>query len=324
LKIESGVEEPAVLLCYDARHWNSLPGGLSMVRAAVVLSARDAFRLSQLFRYGQTGLLALAAALLFIPGTILAQEKNPFAGDPKAAKLGESQFRINCAFCHGLGARGGGRGPDLTRAQKKHGSKDEDLYHTINEGVPGTAMPANGTTGQGVGMTAEEIWEVITYIRSVEKKAIPAGDVAKGDALFHGAPGCATCHMMNGKGGRLGPDLSSIGAARSTDSLVESVRSPSRRLAWGLIESTKEFPQEYLSVNVETADGRKFSGVVLNEDNFSLQMMDMREQIHVFEKDKLKSCDISRESRMPTYDSKALSDSELQDIVAYLVSVSAK
>ncbi len=294
-----------------------------MVRAAIVLSVREVFSRSRLSRWLRTIFLALVSSL-FVAGTISSQAKNPYAGDPKAAKLGESQFRINCAFCHGLGARGGGRGPDLTRAHKRHGSNDEDLFRTINEGVPGTAMPANGTTGQGVGMTAEEVWEVVTYIRSVEKRATPTGDAAKGDALFHGAPGCGTCHMVNGKGGRLGPDLSSIGAARSVDSLVESVRNPNRRLAWGLIESTKEFPQEYLSVDVETVDGQKFSGVVLNEDNFSLQMMDMREQVLVFEKEKLKSCEISRESRMPAYDSKALSEKELEDIVAYLVSVSAK
>src|SRR5690349_1522569 len=103
-------------------------------------------------------------------GESFAQEKNPFANDPQAAKVGESQFRANCAFCHGLGARGGGRGPDLTRAQKKHGNADADLFRTINEGVPGTAMPPNGATQQGVGMTAEEIWQVISYIRSVEVK----------------------------------------------------------------------------------------------------------------------------------------------------------
>jgi cytochrome c oxidase cbb3-type subunit 3 len=294
-----------------------------MVRAAVVFSARDVFPQSQLSRWLPSRFFAITF-LLLVAGTVSAQEKNPFAGDAKAAKLGESQFRINCAFCHGLGARGGGRGPDLTRTQKKHGSTDEELYHTINEGLPGTAMPANGTTGQGVGMTAEEVWEVITYIRSVEKKTIVTGNAAKGHALFHGTAGCAMCHMVNGKGGRLGPELSSIGEARSVDSLLESVRNPNRRLAWGLIESTKEFPQEYLSVNVETADGQKFSGVVLNEDNFTLQMMDMREQIHLFEKDKLKTCEISRDSRMPAYDSKTLSDNDLQDIIAYLVSVSAK
>lgn len=266
----------------------------------------------------------IVAAVLLGATTLWAQEKNPYAGDAKAARLGESQFRINCAFCHGLGAKGGGRGPDLTRAQKKHGSSDEEIFHTISDGVPGTAMPANGTTGQGVGMTPEEIWQVITYIRSVEKKTTPVGDAQRGNALFHGGPGCATCHMVNGKGGRLGPDLTSVGAARSVDSLSESVRNPNQRLAWGLMESTKEFPQEYLSITLVTQSGEKISGVVLNEDNFSVQMMDTREQIHLFEKEKLKLCEISRESLMPAYDTKTLSDKDLQDIVAYLVSVSAK
>src|SRR6202163_723639 len=82
---------------------------------------------------------------------LFAQDKNPFAGSAQAAKVGESQFRANCAFCHGLGARGGGRGPDLSRAQKRHGNSDADLFRTINEGVPGTAMPPNVATQQGVG-----------------------------------------------------------------------------------------------------------------------------------------------------------------------------
>lgn len=281
-------------------------------------------RLSLLDFGKATAVAFVLTANLLVSTAICAQEKNPYSGDAKAAKLGESQFRINCAFCHGLGARGGGRGPDLTRAQKQHGSSDGALFHTINEGIPGTAMPANGTTGQGVGMTPEEIWQVVSYIRSVETKTAAVGDARHGDALFHSSAGCATCHMVNGKGGRLGPELTSIGAARSVDSLIESVRNPNRRLAWGLIESTKEFPQEYLSVTVVTPKGEKISGVVLNEDNFSVQMMDTREQIHLFNKEKLKSCEISRDSLMPTYDTKTLSDKDLQDIVAYLVSLSAK
>ncbi len=283
------------------------------------------FRRLSLLGFGKaTAVAFVLAANLHVSTAICAQEKNPYAGDAKAAKLGESQFRINCAFCHGLGARGGGRGPDLTGVQKKHGSSDGALFHTINEGIPGTAMPANGTTGQGVGMTPEEIWQVVSYIHSVETKTTPVGDAQHGDALFHSSAGCATCHMVNGKGGRLGPELTSIGAARSVDSLVESVRNPNRRLAWGLMESTKEFPQEYLSVTVVTAKGEKISGVVLNEDNFSVQMMDTRERIHLFNKEKLKSCEISRDSLMPAYDTKALNDKDLQDIVAYLVSLSAK
>ena len=255
-----------------------------------------------------------------------AQDTNPFANDPKAVAAGESQFRANCAFCHGLGARGGGRGPDLTRARKRHGKTDGDLFRTINDGIPGTAMPQNGTTSQGVGMTAEEIWQVIAYIRSVEKKSdtTSPGNAAHGDKLFHGAAGCFTCHMVNGKGGRLGPELTNVATARSTESLVESVRYPSRRLATGLIENTKEFPQEYETVSVATADGQTFRGVTLNEDNFSVQMMDTRQQIHLFEKDKLKSFTKTRESLMPAYNEKTLSEQDLRDVLAYLLEVSAK
>lgn len=272
------------------------------------------------------GIACAILLLLIAPSVLLSQETNPFAGDAKAAKAGESQFRANCAFCHGLGARGGGRGPDLTRTQKRHGKTDADLFRTISEGIPGTAMPQNGTTGQGVGMTAEEIWQVITYIHSVETKsaAYPAGNPAHGDKLFHGFAGCFACHMVNGKGGRLGPDLSNIATARATESLVDSIRNPSRHLATGLIENTKEFPQEYETVMVVTQDGQSLTGVALNEDNFSLQMMDTQQQIHLFEKDKLKSFKKSRESLMPAYDEKALSEQDLHDLLAYLSEVSAK
>lgn len=270
-------------------------------------------------------LLALSATL-WTPPRVVAHDQNPLAADPQAAKLGEFQFRSNCAFCHGLGARGGGRGPDLTRAQKRHGNSDADLFRTINEGVPGTAMPPNGATQQGVGMTETEIWQVITYIRSVQLKAPaePLGDAAHGKQLFFGAAACSTCHMIGGKGGRLGPDLSTTGSARATDYLVDSVRYPSRRLAQGISEAMKEFSQEYETVKVETADGQKFTGVVLNEDHFTVQMMDEREQLHSFEKDRLRSYEKSRESLMPAYDQKMLNDKDLHDILAFLLSVGAR
>jgi len=130
--------------------------------------------------------------------------------------------------------------------------------------------------------------------------------------------------MVQGKGGRLGPDLTTVGSARAPDYIVDSVRRPSRRLAQGLLEATKEFPQEYETVTVVTADGNEIKGVVLNEDNFSIQLMDATERIYLFEKDKLRSFEVSRVSLMPIYDSKLLSDKDLQDIVAYLLSVGTK
>ena len=250
-----------------------------------------------------------------------AQDKNPYAGDARVAKLGEYQFRSNCAFCHGLGARGGGRGPDLTRANKRHGTSDAELFHNIHDGIPGTAMPAATNGGIGVGMSDEEIWQVVNYIRSVEKKisAAETGDAAHGKELFYGAAACGTCHMVNGKGGRLGPDLSSVGSSRSFESLVESIRNPSRRLAEGISEPLKDFSQEYETVTVVTADGTKLQGVVLNEDSFTVQMLDTREQLHSFEKSKLRAYEKTRESLMPAYDAKTLPEKEMKDLIAFLL-----
>jgi cytochrome c oxidase cbb3-type subunit III len=267
------------------------------------------------------GLLLMAAA-----AAGAADDRNPYAGDPKAAKAGEYEFRINCALCHGLGAHGGGRGPDLTRAQKKHVHSDAAMFQVISNGIPGTVMPANGTNGQGVGMTDEEIWQIITYIRSVEVKAppTPAGNADRGKQLFYGDANCSLCHTVEGKGGRVGPELTAVGGSRTREAIIDSVRNPSRRLAWGLTESTKEFPQEYGTITVVTADGKEIKGVALNEDSFSVQMMDASEQIYLLEKDKLRSFKKSRESMMPIYKPDVLSDKDLDDILAYLIRVGAK
>lgn len=264
-------------------------------------------------------LLVAAVFLVGMPALVWAQAKNPYAGDAKMIKVGESQFRANCAFCHGLGARGGGRGPDLSRKPKKHGDSDQDLFNTINNGVPGTAMPPNGATQQGVGMTEQEIWQVITYIRSVEKTGTTlTGNASHGRELFYGNAACSTCHMFQGKGGRLGPELTGVATARSTSYLVESLRNPSKRLAQGISEAMKEFSTEYETVNAETADGTRYQGTLLNEDSFTVQFLDTREQVHSFDKASLKSLQISRQSLMPAYDEKMLPEKDLQDLLAFL------
>jgi cytochrome c oxidase cbb3-type subunit 3 len=272
------------------------------------------------------GRTAVSIAVMMAAAVCAADDRNPLAGDPKAAKAGEYEFRINCALCHGLGGHGGGRGPDLTRAHKRHAHSDADMFQTISGGIPGTAMPANGTNGQGVGMTDDEIWELVAYIRSVEVKAPlkAVGNAQHGKELFYGDANCSLCHMLNGKGGRLGPELTAAGGTRTVEAIKESVRNPSRRLAWGLTEPSKEFAQQYETITVVTAEGKEIKGVALNEDHFTVQMMDSDEHIHLLEKDKLRSFKKSRESMMPKYDASVLSDKDLDDIVAYLISIGAQ
>ena len=122
----------------------------------------------------------------------------------------------------------------------------------------------------------------------------------------------------------MGPELTSVGGSRTREAMIDSVRNPSGHLAWGLTESTKEFPQEYETITAVTADGKEIKGVALNEDNFSVQMMDSSEQIYLLKKDKLRSFRKSRESIMPTYTLDVLSDKDLDDIFAFLTSVGAR
>src|SRR5260370_40482515 len=110
--------------------------------------------------------------------------------------------------------------------------------------------------------------------------------------------GWATCHMFDGRGGRLGPDLSAAGTSRSTEYLVESMRNPSRRLAQGLSEAMKEFSVEYETVDAVTKDGTNLRGTLLNEDSFTIQFMDKREQVHSLNKASLKSRRKARQSLM--------------------------
>jgi putative heme-binding domain-containing protein len=216
-------------------------------------------------------------------------------------------------LCHGLGARGGARGPDLTRAQKRHGNSDAEMFRTIHDGVAGTDMPA-AIGSIGVEMKDQEIWQVITYLRSVQVKTPPAtGNPEHGKTLFYGSASCSKCHMVEGKGGRLGPDLTGVAGSRSLDSLVESVREPSKQIAAG-----------YQTVTIVTADGKDAKGCLMNEDRFSAQIMDTGENILLLEKDKLRSFQKSPVSLMPPYAASALSDKDLEDIIGYLTAVSAK
>ena len=230
------------------------------------------------------------------------EPRNPFADDPGAPDQGRTNFRIWCAFCHGLDARGGGRGPNLTLGRWEHGGSDAALFRTIRRGVRGTEMPPY-LHGE------DEIWTVISFLRTLEAGSQPpvAGDREAGEKIFFTESNCSQCHMIHGKGGVFGPDLSRIGASRTADSLVESVREP-----------RKIIPDPYKTVTVVTSDGKRITGVRKNEDTFSVQLMSADEQLHLFLKKELQEVREETGSLMPGYNRRMLSDKDLEDLVAYM------
>jgi len=242
-----------------------------------------------------------------------AEQRNPLAGDASAIRSGAVLFRQECVFCHGVGARGGMRGPDLTTGSWTHGGSDADLRQTITDGVAGTAMPPNK-------LKTEEIWQIVSYLRTVQQATAPAvGDQARGEMLFFGAARCSTCHIVNGRGGRLGPELSTVGSARSRAYLVESIRQPGKQLTQ--IRAFGGDALKYDTVTAITADGRTIVGVPMNEDTFTVQLMDQSERIHSFDKKALKSLRHENRSLMPAYDAARLPDADLDNLVAYLQSL---
>jgi cytochrome c oxidase cbb3-type subunit III len=242
--------------------------------------------------------------------------RNPFAGDSKAVTDGAVLFRQECMSCHGVAARGGMRGPDLTTGSWNHGGTDSDLFETISHGIPGTAMPANK-------LTEDEIWQVVTYLRTLQQPPTAAtGDRGRGETLFFGSGRCSSCHIVNGRGGRLGPELSTVGSARSRAYFIESIRDAGRQLtpnrAFGDTLALK-----FDTVTAVTSDGRTIVGVPMNEDTFTVQLMDTSERIHSFEKSSLTSFKHEDRSLMPSYDTSRLNDTDLDDVVAFLQSLRA-
>ena len=240
--------------------------------------------------------LCVLALRLFAVEISTAQENDLTAGEPL--------FRLHCAECHGMDGEGG-RGPDLRRGVYQHGSSDEALYRTISKGVAGTPMPATS-------ISDAQLLQIVRYIRGVAgsvRVTVP-GNPAAGAKLFDGKGGCTKCHMIRGEGGRLGPDLTYIGSQRSPTHLRASILRPD-----------EEISPAYWSVEASDQDGKVYSGIRLNEDTYSIQFIDLDENLHSIAKQNLRTLTVDKKkSRMPGY-GEMLSAAELDDLVAYLYSL---
>ena len=224
---------------------------------------------------------------------------NPHLGNAQSIRSGMALYRIRCADCHGLDATGY-RGPDLT-AVVAGGATDERLFQTIRKGVPGTEMPASTAPD-------DELLMLIAYLRKVGTVApaeTPTGNVENGASVFQAQ--CASCHRVAGRGGRLGPDLSRIGIARSRAALVREIRTPSD---W--------MPPTYETVTLVTKDGQRIRGAKKNEDVFSIQVMDVRERIQGYPKSTLQDVIYEKDSLMPAFGPGRISEKDLNDLVGYL------
>lgn len=223
-----------------------------------------------------------------------------------AAETGRWTFRIRCAPCHGIHADGG-RGPDLTLGTYNAGEQDADLFRVISRGVPGTEM-----AGYAGSLPDDEIRALVAYIRSVghANQVAVRGDAAAGEKLFWNRGGCGQCHRVGTKGSSLGPDLTRVGRQRSIAYLTASLLQPDADVTPG-----------YAAVTVVTRDGKKIVGVERNFDNFSAQFVDLAGKYYSFLREDVTSMKREPRSLMPSNYGRLLSESEVNDLLAYLSSL---
>lgn len=220
---------------------------------------------------------------------------------PLDVENGSRLYRSNCFACHGPEGNSI-PGVDFRRGQFKRVSDDDDLLRVIANGVPGTAMPPTAINDSGR-------LAIVAYIRSMSETAKGSGDVARGRALLEGKGACLACHRVNGKGSRLGPDLSEAGAIRSALYLERSIIAPAESIL-----------PEHRFVRAVTREGTVIVGRRLNEDTHTIQLIDQDERLRSLSKSELKEYSLLATTTMPSYQDK-FSSAELADIVTYLLSL---
>ena len=220
---------------------------------------------------------------------------------------GSRIFQSHCLGCHGRGGTGG-RGPDLTRSELRYGNSDQELTGVIGEGIPGTEMPFFFFNGR-------QLQQIVAFVQSLRQSSPRIqvkGSAENGRVLFRGKGGCLKCHQVNGEGGRLGPDLNQVGARRSPDHLKTSLLEPNQYIS--PVDRT---------VHVVTRGGKGLSGIRLNEDTYSLQILGADENLVSVMKSDITKYKLDHNSLMPSYKG-VFSEKELDDLVAFLYSLRQK
>lgn len=219
---------------------------------------------------------------------------------------GGQLYRENCASCHGQEGNGI-QGVDFRSGQFRRASNDDDLMRIIARGIPGTAMSPSS-------MSDAARRSLVGFIRSMHdsSSASATPDAARGRAVFEGKGGCVSCHRVNGKGSRVGPDLSDAGLNRRGPDIERSILDPNATV----------LPQNRF-VRAVARDGSIITGRRLNEDTDSVQIIDDRERLVSLTKSTLRELSILKTSPMPSFQGK-LTPQELADVVAYLLSLKGR
>lgn len=252
-------------------------------------------------------LRALAALAVLTVGigasSIWAQAPvTPNVGPPGPPPNGEQLYNENCVECHGPE---GDAVPDvdLGHGRFRRATTDPELVGIVLRGIPNTAMPPNN-------FSEAQASAIVQFLRAKARRAAAsAGNTTNGQAIFTGKGNCTSCHRVNGAGSRVGPDLSEVGRLRHSTDIESAILDPG-----AVILPSNRF------VRLVTRDGATMTGRMLNQDAFTVQLLDSKEQLRTMMRSDLKEFAFIDKSPMPSYRGK-LSPQEMTDLVSYLVSL---
>ena len=139
------------------------------------------------------------------------------------------------------------------------------------------------------------------------------GNVESGQKVYAGVGTCAKCHVVNKQGIEVGPDLSAIGSKLTKTAMYESILFPSAGIS-----------HNYENWLVQTVDGEMITGVLLGETEKEIQLKDDKGIKHVIATGDVEQKKQQQLSLMPEGLHKEMSEQELVDLVAYLISLKKK
>jgi cytochrome c oxidase cbb3-type subunit III len=218
---------------------------------------------------------------------------------------GKQIFSSSCAQCHGLDAKGSERAPNIADRENIQRLSDSQISHIIQNGVPGTGMPAFHS------FDSAQVRAVVSYLRVLQGKnqavALP-GNPAQGKAIFFGKAGCSECHMAGGEGGFIASDLSHYARSHTVEQMREAIVNPSAG------------KQVHL-VTVTLRGGEKYIGRVRNEDNFSVQLQTPDGAFHFLDRSNIEKMEADSQPLMPADYATKLEKREVDDIISFLMTL---